>query len=163
MRILAAASLIPGALSMYSLFAASPAIKPDYGKLPLAFERQNEGLQTRYVARGNGYAIGLQDGALTLAIQPERGGPASVVSMEFVGSRKVPGASGKELPGKVNYIRGNDPSKWRLGLPTYERISYQGIYPRVDASGALVVGSAAGDVRLPLPQLYQDIGGSRRQ
>jgi hypothetical protein len=36
------------------------------------------------------------------------------------------------LPGKVNYLLGNDPSKWRTNLPTYRTISYGGLYPGID-------------------------------
>jgi hypothetical protein len=37
-----------------------------------------------------------------------------------------------ELPGKVNYFIGNDPTKWRTNIPTYQKIKYQEIYPGVD-------------------------------
>jgi hypothetical protein len=36
------------------------------------------------------------------------------------------------LPDKVNYILGNDPRKWRLDLPTYERVTYRDVYPGID-------------------------------
>ena len=38
----------------------------------------------------------------------------------------------KELPGKVNYILGNDPRRWRFGLSTYERVTYPDLYPGID-------------------------------
>jgi len=40
--------------------------------------------------------------------------------------------AGRELPGKVNYIHGNDPSKWRMGLPTYEQVTERSVYPGID-------------------------------
>jgi hypothetical protein len=36
------------------------------------------------------------------------------------------------LPGKVNYLLGDDPSKWVTDLPTYSDIVYNGLYPGVD-------------------------------
>lgn len=37
-----------------------------------------------------------------------------------------------ELPGKVNYILGNNPAKWRTGLPLFARVRVEAIYPGVD-------------------------------
>ena len=54
------------------------------------------------------------------------------VSLEFAGAGRSHAVFGPELRGKVNYIRGNDPRKWQLGLPTYARIAYSGIYPGID-------------------------------
>ncbi|MEW6741477.1 MAG: hypothetical protein AB1486_01860 [Planctomycetota bacterium] len=36
------------------------------------------------------------------------------------------------LPGRYNYFLGNDPSKWRTGVPAYASIRYRGLYPGVD-------------------------------
>lgn len=38
----------------------------------------------------------------------------------------------EELPGKTNYFIGNDPKKWRTGIPTFERVKYSEIYPGID-------------------------------
>jgi len=43
---------------------------------------------------------------------------------------KVSGVN--ELPGKSNYLTGNDPKKWRTNVPTYGRVRYENIYPGVD-------------------------------
>jgi hypothetical protein len=37
-----------------------------------------------------------------------------------------------ELPGKVNYILGNDPRNWQIGLPTWARVTYPDTYPGID-------------------------------
>jgi len=45
-----------------------------------------------------------------------------------VGANPNPHIAGlEELPGKVNYLLGNDPTKWRTNLPTYARVKYQSI------------------------------------
>ena len=100
--------------------AAAPTASP-YAKLPLAFERQGE----RYVARGNGYQIALQGGSAAIGLQSQDGSGSSI-TMDFVRSRKVSGTAGAELQGKVNYVRGNDPKQWRLGLSTYDSVAYRG-------------------------------------
>jgi hypothetical protein len=120
--------------------------------------------------------------------------------MDFAGARKVSATAGPELPGKVNYVRGNDPKLWRFGLPTYGSVGYREIYPATDVvyrgnqqqlefdlvlrpgadpsqirlkfdgagdltldpDGALVVRSAAGDLRVPLPVVYQEAAGARK-
>ena len=38
----------------------------------------------------------------------------------------------EELPGKSNYFAGNDPQKWRTGVPTYAKVKCEGVYPGVD-------------------------------
>jgi hypothetical protein len=38
----------------------------------------------------------------------------------------------RRLPGIVNYLIGNDPKRWRTRIPTYARVTYQGIYPHID-------------------------------
>ncbi|MBI3989215.1 MAG: hypothetical protein HY347_06320, partial [candidate division NC10 bacterium] len=38
----------------------------------------------------------------------------------------------EELPGKVNYFIGNDPTKWRANIPTYAKVKYEDVYPGVD-------------------------------
>jgi hypothetical protein len=34
--------------------------------------------------------------------------------------------------GKVNYLIGNDPSKWKTNIPTYGAILYRSVYPGID-------------------------------
>jgi hypothetical protein len=43
---------------------------------------------------------------------------------------KVTGLDG--LAGTSNYFIGNDPAKWRSGVPTYAKVKYEGIYPGID-------------------------------
>ena len=52
--------------------------------------------------------------------------------MEFMHRRQSTAIPQNELPGKVNYTFGNDPRRWRLGLPTYERVTYGNFYPGID-------------------------------
>jgi len=36
-----------------------------------------------------------------------------------------------QLPGEINYFKGNDPQKWRVGIAHYARVMYQDVYPGV--------------------------------
>jgi hypothetical protein len=47
------------------------------------------------------------------------------------GSRRRPHAM-EELPGRSNYLFGNDPAKWRTGVPRFARIRYQSVYAGID-------------------------------
>jgi len=56
-----------------------------------------------------------------------------VLRMELVGANEgAQAAALEELPGKSNYFIGNDPKKWRTGVPTYAKVKYQSVYPGVD-------------------------------
>ena len=103
-----------------------------YLSLPLAFEKENKGEEERFTAHSPGYAVGIQHGTATIRITPTDGGRAHVVSLEFTGSRAAAAEPLSQLPGKVNYIRGNDPRLWRIGLPTWRRVKYRDIYPGID-------------------------------
>ncbi len=57
----------------------------------------------------------------------------SVVRMQLLGANPAPQGVGlKELPGKANYFRGNDPYKWRTNVSTYAKVKYAAVYPGVD-------------------------------
>ena len=104
----------------------------NYARLPLAFEKQAGGSGERFVARGQGYVAGVEKGKAPIEVL-SKDKDRRAVSPGFAGSqpgrRAVPGS---ELPGKVNYIHGNDPRKWQIGLPTYARVTYPDTYPGID-------------------------------
>jgi len=121
--------------------------------LPLFFEL-NQGQtdpQVKFLARGSGYGLFLTADEAVLALQPsalttrhsEQGfqlsavssqhAPGSVIRMRLEGANSSPRVSGASpLPGKSNYFVGNDPSKWRYGIPQFARVEYRAVYPGVD-------------------------------
>jgi hypothetical protein len=131
--------------------AALPLVVPDLGRLPLAFE-PNAGQtdsQVRFMAHAPGGVMYFTPSEVVLSLVPAAAqtldgrkgdlpdsaaaAPPSVVRMQFVGSNTTPVmASDTLLPGKVNYLIGEDPSKWNAGLPTYANITYSGLYPGID-------------------------------
>jgi hypothetical protein len=53
--------------------------------------------------------------------------------MQLVGADPQAKVSGLEqLPGKSNYIIGDDHKKWRTNVPNYAKVKYQDVYPGVD-------------------------------
>jgi uncharacterized protein (TIGR03437 family) len=94
-------------------------------QLPLAFEKHGDG----FLAHGQGYIAGLVSGKAIIHLVTAQ---KSDISLQFMGSRDVRAAPEAELPGKINYIRGNNPKQWQIGIPTYERVTYPEAYPGID-------------------------------
>jgi hypothetical protein len=109
-----------------------------YGKLPLAFT-VNAGqtdARVRYSAQGAGFSVFLTRREAMLSLQrsgKQRRGRGVALALRFLGSdRNVAIRGERPGPGRVNYLLGNDPAKWRTGLRTYERVVYRNLWPGVD-------------------------------
>ncbi len=144
---LAKAGSNPGSASGTS----SPRVVADYGALPLSFERnvgQTDAL-VKFISHGSGYALFLtNDGAtLTLREPSKRGAETKrvdrllpgeaprydTVRVKLEGANRAASVSGEDqLPGRVNYFIGNDPNKWRTGIPSYGRVRFHDVYRGVD-------------------------------
>jgi hypothetical protein len=123
--------------------AAPTSLTESYGKLPLSFEA-NEGQtdrRVRFLARGGGYALFLTPAGAVLRLRggapparPARTKTGSdVLSMRFAGANPSPSMEGEGvLPGVSNYFVGQDPAKWRTGIPHYQAVRYAEVYPGVD-------------------------------
>jgi hypothetical protein len=107
----------------------------------------------QFLARGPGYTLFLTGNAAVLelpgAAAPVPAGartgraqratgaataasPGAAVRMEVVGADPNARAAGlSELPGKVNYLLGNDPAQWHTSVPTYARVEYPNLYPGI--------------------------------
>jgi hypothetical protein len=114
-------------------------VRKAYGKLPLRFEA-NAGqtdAQVKFLSRGSGYSLFLTQAEAVLSLSSRKSktdaGPQSVVRMKFAGANPEPQLEGAEaLPGKSNYLIGNDPSKWRQNVASYEKVRYRSVYPGID-------------------------------
>jgi hypothetical protein len=128
--------------------------KVDYGRLPLSFE-ENVGQvddSVKFLARGAGYSLALKSTEAVFVLDgrtaasnrtglragaPSKAdiGSPSMLRMQLIGTAaNARMAGGSALPGKVNYLIGNDSSRWKTNIPTYAKVVYRGIYPGVDLS-----------------------------
>jgi uncharacterized repeat protein (TIGR01451 family) len=117
-----------------------------FAGLPLMFE-PNQGqanldpadARVKFVARGSGYSLylGSEGAILNLRSQTKRKADAEIrvesLQMKLAGANPNASVSATDpLPGKSNYILGNDPSKWRQGIPQFARVRYENVYPGIN-------------------------------
>jgi hypothetical protein len=110
-----------------------------YGKLPMRFEANAGQVDARvkFISRGNGYNLFLTpiEAVLTLGNERQVSGAdqRSVMRMKLIGADPAPHVEGVDaLPGKSNYLIGNDPSRWRSNVPSYAQVRYSSVYPGID-------------------------------
>ena len=125
-----------------SIFAGLPLIfEPNLGQGNLNPSDE----RAKFVARGSGYSLffGSEGAILSLASRDLSRASKSAahhpvvridsLQMKLVGAnRNLVLTSADRLPGQSNYIIGNDPSRWRTGVPQFARVRYQNVYPGVD-------------------------------
>jgi len=113
--------------------------------LPLLFEpNQGQGNlnpadpRARFVTHGPHYSVVLgSEGAILSLVSRPRGVKAEprvqTLQMKLAGSNPDAVLSGTDrLPGKSNYFIGNDPEKWRTGVPQFARVRYVDVYPGIN-------------------------------
>ena len=117
--------------------------------LPLIFE-QNLGQadldpadsRARFVTHGSGYSMVLgNDGAILSLVSKTRSRSSSsrsesrvqTLRMKLAGANPNTSLSAVDpLPGKSNYFIGNNPAKWRTGVPQFARVRYENVYPGIN-------------------------------
>jgi photosystem II stability/assembly factor-like uncharacterized protein len=124
-----------------------------YGKLPLSFE-ENQGQadeEVKFISRGANSDLFLTANEAVLALhrggagRVERGAKSAsgdsaaarqettVLRMRLAGANASPRVVGSDRQkGSINYLVGNDPSRWRVGVSTFAKISYSDVYPGID-------------------------------
>ncbi len=144
----------PGAASKPATGAPNSSVAPKPIHLPLFFEanRGQADSRVQFMARGKGYTLLLTPTETVLAesqtqVSARSGalGPfqnsliatktyhRGVIRMQLVGANSAPAMTGLEaLPGKVNYLIGNDPTKWQTQVPLYSQARTEQVYPGVD-------------------------------
>lgn len=126
-----------GQVEASSFFASAPdagQVLSAFGRLPLVFE-SNQGQtdsRVRFLAHGRGYGLYLTANQAVLTFK-QSASRTTVLRMQLAHASAAPITRGVgELPGKSNYLIGNDPSKWRRTIPQFARVRYQGVYPGID-------------------------------
>ena len=85
-----------------------------------------------FLARGGACAIRLTADGIMLELH--RGSLSTAMKMALKGRRNIDALPSAEdqLPGKVNYLIGNDPARWRASVPTFAKVRYPNVYRGVD-------------------------------
>lgn len=107
-----------------------------YLSLPLAFE-PNMGqapAEVGFTARAEGYSLALSGPEAVLGLHGKTaGGQSASIRMRLVGGNASPAMTGSERAASTsNYLIGNQPANWRIGVPNYSRVKLQSVYPGVD-------------------------------
>lgn len=120
--------------------------------LPLVFEpNQGQGTldpadpRAKFISRGAGYSLflGSKGAILGLALHQaskpsphvETQSPARTefLEMKLAGANPNAGLIGTDrLPGRSNYLLGNDAAKWHVGVPQFARVKYENVYPGIN-------------------------------
>jgi hypothetical protein len=105
------------------------ALQNPLGQLPLYFI-QNDG-QTdpdiKFYEKSVRHAVSFTKKGVTLSL------PTETIGLFPIGaSHHVRLSAEEKQTGKINYLIGNDPEKWRAGVPTYGKVVYQSVYPGID-------------------------------
>ncbi len=93
---------------------------------PLHFEANGDGGMS---SRGVGRELKISDGGAV--IFGGRGKDSVSVLLDGANAHARPVGQGL-LPGKSNYMLGNDQAKWRTGVSQFSRVQVSGVYPGVD-------------------------------
>lgn len=134
-----------------SVTSAGAHLQANYAKLPLGFFPNAGQMDERvkFTSGGAGYQLFVTPTEAVLSLHrrsaprvldpgdissTDAAEPApTVLRLQWVGANPAAKVAGlQELPGKVNYLLGNDPARWRTDLPTYARVELDGVWPGVD-------------------------------
>ena len=126
---------------------SKPEARAILGQLPLIFE-PNQGQAdpgVKFLARGPGYSLFLDTTGAVLAVPAARpsssgtsprtsgGRSERFVRMKLAGANSAAATAGINLlPGKSNYIFGNDPHQWHTGIPQFAGVRYASVYRGID-------------------------------
>ncbi|MGH9775518.1 MAG: choice-of-anchor D domain-containing protein [Candidatus Acidiferrales bacterium] len=126
--------------SQLSLAQSRSRAASQFAAMPLVFEpSSSESPASRgLMARGRGYNLFLDPRQVIFELPTASNGgvPArrEFVQMRFLGAQHDPDLSGEGvLPGRTNYLLGNDSRRWRIGVSHFERAAYSGLYPGIAA------------------------------
>jgi hypothetical protein len=135
----ASASLFSPAAPLFQSSSAKFDARSILAKLPLIFE-ENQGRadsSVKFLSRGPGYTLLLDETGANFALQKSSTARAQRseqrIRMTFVGANPASAINGTGiLPGKTNYLMGNDPEKWHTGVAQYAGVNYKEVYPGID-------------------------------
>jgi hypothetical protein len=122
--------------SSVSTAAASVTPRAALAGLPLSFEPNvgQAAADAQFVAHGAAYAIALTEQGAKLSLGNAGSGKSpNEIQLRVRGARGAAKPTAEEaLPGRVNFLIGNDPSKWHTNVHTYGKVRYTAVYPGID-------------------------------
>jgi hypothetical protein len=116
--------------------------------LPLAFEPLDG--QGEFLARGPDYQFHVAPAGVQVVLAKTAGAPGlpltdraravashststRALRIEFAGANPQARTAGEgAMPGKINYLLGSDPGRWRTGIATYAKVRVEALYPGVN-------------------------------
>jgi hypothetical protein len=112
---------------------AKPALRPNLGRIPAAFEpnRGQAGADGSFVARGHGFLLSINPGGAQIKLRNGRGS-ARIDCRLLGGNASARLQALDRLPGISSYFRGNDPAKWITGIPNFAKVRAAAVYPGID-------------------------------
>jgi len=122
--------MLPAAV-VVCLAAGRLAAQPAAGLngLPLFFEAGpgRPADPPQFLARARDGQVTISPAGVDLALRPE-----AAVAMRFLGTGPQARLQGEaELDGKINYLTGNEPARWRTGIATFARVRVADLYPGI--------------------------------
>ncbi len=113
-----------------SALAAQPSVLP--ATLPLCFEAGSGSDPAQFFARGNNYQFQVSATGVQMTLR-NTATESAAVRMQFVGASAGAQIRGDaELPGRINYLIGNDRAQWRVGVTPFGKIRVEELYPGVN-------------------------------
>ena len=113
-------------LAALNLCAQSAA---QFGNLPLWFEA---GAPAKFTAHASGSEFSLSPAGAEFTLTKKTGETAAC-QLRFVGANPAARISGdQKLSGTINYLLGDDASRWRAGVPTFAQVRVENVYPGVN-------------------------------
>ena len=118
-----------------------------YISSPLTFEPNlgQAAARVQFLSLGSGYSLFLAPNEAVLNLERQQTSTSQeplskleapaidTLRMKLVGANANAAVVGVDpQPGLVSYLVGNDPKKWRSGVPTFGRVNYTQVYPGVD-------------------------------
>ena len=113
-------------------------VQAEFSALPLAFE-PNQGQtdsRVKFLAHAGGYGLFLTQNEAVLALPAANHATSATrtaLRMSFAGADASASVLALQpLPGRTNYLLGNDSSRWVRNVPQYGRVQYRELYPGID-------------------------------
>jgi hypothetical protein len=110
------------------VLSAAPTPQSLTSELPLHFEAAPPDSGALYWARGGGVGINIERSGIVVTARGSR--PVRMRLEGGTGKATVEPAD--RLPGVSNYYHGNDPGRWRVGVPHYAKVRAKGVYRGID-------------------------------